>query len=154
MSTIRLKADGTLPSFTEIFGDSPFVSKPGGKGPLGPYEYNEIYFATQATAQIIADTLGGTVEEAEAETPSVGSPFKQNQKNFMVRMPMLPDDQASLDNDDDPQDNLGRPIDPKGRLVVAGKIAELFKGGQGVDEINRLISEEIGKTFTLETEQP
>jgi hypothetical protein len=130
------------PTAQELFGSSLFVTDPapGGSGPYGPYRYNPIYFATPQTAAIVAHMLGGVVEDSYAITPY--GPFKQNQPNLMVRMPILAADTEAAARGEG--DNQGRAIDPRGRLINAGLIANLFTTGQMLVNIERAISEEVG----------
>lgn len=131
----------------ELFGDKPWLDNPGGNGPYGPYPYNPIYFATKATAKTVAKALGGVVEEDYALTP-YGS-FRQNQPNQMVRMPIL---QADVDAEARQEtDNRGYIIDPKGRLINAGLIADMFNHGYVQSNIDKMISIEVGFSFSWPT---
>jgi hypothetical protein len=131
------------PTMTELFGDSPFVTDPapGGTGPYGSYAYNKMFFATAATAEKVRQMLGGVaIEQVYAITPF--GPFKQNQKNNMVRMPILQadTDAAAAGNGD----NQGRPVDPLGRLINPGLIADIFNHGYMLVNIEKMISDEVG----------
>lgn len=130
------------PTQEEVFGPSPFVTDPapGVDGPTGFQKYNPIYFATPETAAKVAKMLGGTVEQANAIAPF--GPFRQSQPNNMVRMPILDSDTEALETHQG--DNLGRPIDPNGRLINPGIIADLFNHSHSVRTLTRLISEEVG----------
>lgn len=140
------------PTQAQLFGSSPFVvdPAPGGVGPWGAYAYNKIYFATLATAQTVAKMLGGVVEEAYAITPF--GPFKQNQPNLMVRMPILAKDTEAAANGQG--DDQGRPIDPKGRLINAGIVADLFGHGYMQINIDKMIMEEVGFEWHYQPSPP
>ena len=75
------------PTAESVFGASPWMTTPGGSGPLGPYYYNPMYFATRETADKVAQLLGGTVVAASSMTGAPGSPFVQSQPNYMVQLP-------------------------------------------------------------------
>jgi hypothetical protein len=130
------------PTISELFGDNPFVTDPapGGTGPWGSYKYNPIYFATQHTADVVAKMLGGVVEEAMAITPF--GPFKQNQPNLMVRMPILVADTEAASSGH--EDNRGYPPEVNGRLLNAGLIANIFGNGNMLASVESLISAEVG----------
>jgi hypothetical protein len=68
-------------------GPTPFMNTPTGTGPTGSFDFNSTYFPTQATAQTIADMLGGQVVAQNAILSSPGSPFHQSQPNYMVQLP-------------------------------------------------------------------
>jgi hypothetical protein len=70
-----------------LFGANPWVADPTGSGPTGVTNYNPIYFATQQTAETVAQMVGGTVVSANEITTAPGSPFQQNQPNLMVQLP-------------------------------------------------------------------
>lgn len=153
--------DPKQPTMQELFGDSPFVTDPppGGTGPYGAYRYNSKFFATPATAQTVAKILGGTVEAREEYS---GGPFKQNQPNQMVRMPVL---QADVDavaeaDGDTAFDELGRPVQldsigrATGRLINAGNIADLFNHGYAQVNVDKMISEEVGFEFHYKPAAP
>ena len=117
-----------VPTIEELFGTSPFVTspRPGGTGPYGAYGYNPSFFATPETAEKVRVLLGGAaVEAVDAMTPA-GS-FQQNTPNNMVRMPILAADTEAAAKGE--ADNNGMPIDPKGRLINAGIIANVFSHG-------------------------
>lgn len=68
-------------------GPSPFMDKPTGSGPTGTFSFNPNYFPTEATAQSIANMLGGKVVKQDVMLTAPGSPFVQNQPNYMVELP-------------------------------------------------------------------
>ena len=71
-----------------LFGANPWLADPTGNGPDGNVtHYNPVYFATQNTAQTVATMLGGTVTQSVQITTAPGSPFQQDQPNYMVQLP-------------------------------------------------------------------
>lgn len=71
-----------------VFGADPWLSDPTGQGPNGVVtHYNPIYFATQQTAQTVAQMVGGKVVQANQICTAPGSPFTQNEANYMVQLP-------------------------------------------------------------------
>ncbi|MBS1856538.1 MAG: hypothetical protein JST11_14310 [Acidobacteria bacterium] len=105
------------PTVESVFGPNPYITNAGGSGPNGiTYGYNPIYFATQATAQKLAQMYGGTVVEMNAITPS--GPFQQNQKNQMIQF-------------------------PNGNIVNAGNLAAYYSRGWSQEKVDRAIRDEI-----------
>ncbi|MGA2150179.1 MAG: hypothetical protein ABSH49_35075 [Bryobacteraceae bacterium] len=87
-----------------------------GTGPNGiTYGYNSYYFATPATAQIVANMLGGAVVTSNDIT-SAGGPFAQSQPNLMVQL-------------------------PNGAQVNAGLVAQIFTHGYPQSTINQMIAQ-------------
>lgn len=124
------------PSMQQLFGDSPFVTSPapGGTGPYGPYLYNPTYFATPATALLVASIveLGcgltkGSVKLVEENDISPFGPFVQNMPNQMIVM-------------------------PDGSHHNAGMIADQFAMNGSIETINSLLTSELGLLFTYATE--
>jgi hypothetical protein len=75
------------PTAESVFGANPWVTAPVGQGPKGiTYAYNPLYFATPATAQKVAQMVGGTAIQSNEFTPN-GGPFQQQEANWMVRLP-------------------------------------------------------------------
>jgi hypothetical protein len=68
-------------------GPNPFMDNPTGSGPTGSFGFNSYYFPTEATAQTIANMLGGKVVQQNVMLTAPGSHFKQNQPNYMVELP-------------------------------------------------------------------
>jgi hypothetical protein len=68
-------------------GSSPFMDDPTGSGPTGTFSFNPAYFPTEATAQSIANMLGGKVVQQNVMLTAPGSHFRQNQPNYMVELP-------------------------------------------------------------------
>jgi len=105
------------PTAQSVFGDNPWIANPGGSAPNGvTYGYNPQYFATRATADKVAQMVGGRVVETNAITPY--GPFQQNQPNEMVQL-------------------------PNGRLLNAGIIASLYDHGYSQQYVNTLIANEM-----------
>lgn len=112
----------------EVFGDSPWITDPvpGVTSPrVGFQAWNPIYFATKKTANIVAEVLGGEVEEVYTIT----WPHTQNMPNQMVRMPVLEDED-------------------EGRLINAGIVADIFNHNHSQKIIDETISDMIGFVFT------
>jgi hypothetical protein len=75
------------PTAESVFGPNPWMNAPVGYGPNGvTFSYNPIFFATPATAQKVAQMVGGTVVQSNQFTPN-GGPFQQGQANWMVQLP-------------------------------------------------------------------
>jgi hypothetical protein len=106
-----------VPTAQSMFGPNPWATNPGGMAPNGvSYSYNHYYFATPATAQKVAQMVGGKVVEANAITPF--GPFQQNMPNQMVQL-------------------------PSGRVINAGLFASFYDHGYSQQFIDRLVSSEI-----------
>jgi hypothetical protein len=101
-----------------MFGPNPWITNPGGVASQTgvTYNYNHYYFATPATAQKVAQMVGGKVVVTNAITPF--GPFQQNQPNQMVEL-------------------------PSGRLINAGLFASFYDNGYSQQFIDRLVSSEI-----------
>jgi hypothetical protein len=98
-------------------GPHPFMSNPTGTGPTGSFGFNPQYFPTEQTATKIADMLGGKVVPQAAILNGPGSPFKQNQLNYMVEL-------------------------PDGRTINPGFIAQAISSGQPRNTIDAIIYSE------------
>ena len=106
-----------VPTAQSMFGPNPWATNPGGMAPNGvSYSYNHYYFATPATAQKVAQMVGGKVVETNAITPF--GPFQQNMPNQMVQL-------------------------PSGRLINAGLFASFYDNGYSQQFIDRLVSSQI-----------
>jgi hypothetical protein len=106
-----------VPTAQSVFGPNPWATNPGGMAPNGvSYSYNHYYFATPATAQKVAQMVGGKVVEANAITPF--GPFQQNMPNQMVQL-------------------------PSDRVINAGLFASFYDHGYSQQFIDRLVSSEI-----------
>jgi hypothetical protein len=68
-------------------GPNPFMSAPTGSGPGSSFAFNPTYFPTESTADTIAQMLGGKVVAQNAMLTAPGSPFAQNQPNYMIELP-------------------------------------------------------------------
>jgi hypothetical protein len=65
-----------------VFGTGDvWLSDPTGSGDGASWNYNPIYFATQQTAETVAQILGGTVVASDDITSAPGSPLQQSQPN-------------------------------------------------------------------------
>jgi hypothetical protein len=102
------------------FGPNPFMTDPTGYGPLGSptTHYNPVYFATQQTANTVAQMLGGKVVQDQELTSASGSPFQQDQMNYMVQL-------------------------PGGGLVNPGFIADIYTHGWSQSMINQQVQQEV-----------
>jgi hypothetical protein len=102
-----------------LFGSNPWLTDPTGENPDGTLtHYNPVYFATQQTAQTVAQMLGGTVTQSVQITTAPGSPFQQDQPNYMVQL-------------------------PNGGQVNPGFIADLYTHGWPQTFINQQIAAEV-----------
>jgi hypothetical protein len=72
-----------VPTAESVFGANPWMTAPSSIGPNGITYYNPIFFATPATAQKVAQMVGGTAVQLN---PNSG-PFQQQQGNWMVQLP-------------------------------------------------------------------
>jgi hypothetical protein len=84
-TTTETGADGPA---GPLFGANPWLSDPTGHGPNGTVtHYNPVYFATEQTAETVAQMVGGTVTQSVQITTAPGSPFQQDESNYMVQLP-------------------------------------------------------------------
>jgi hypothetical protein len=104
------------PTAQSLFGANPWSTNAGGSGPNGSYRYNSYYFASPATAEKVAQMLGGTVVQVNAITPN--GPFQQNQPNLMVQM-------------------------PDGRLINAGLVAGFYDHGYTQQTVDKMVAAEV-----------
>lgn len=75
------------PTAESVFGSNVWLAQATGySNSGGSYNYNTSYFATQATAEKVAQMLGGRVVMKNFFTGDNG-PFFQNQPNYMVELP-------------------------------------------------------------------
>jgi hypothetical protein len=100
------------------FGPNPWLTDPTGSGPGPVTNYNPIYFATQQTADTVAQMSGGTVVSMEEFTSAPGSPFQQNEPNLMVQL-------------------------PDGGLVNPGLVADIYTHGWNQSFINQQVANEF-----------
>ena len=79
-------AASAAPTAESVFGPNPWITNPTGIGPDGnSYNYNPYYFATQQTAEKVAQMVGGTVVQTNFFT-GTGGPYAQQQPNYMVQL--------------------------------------------------------------------
>ncbi len=110
-----------------LFGANPWLTAPTGSGPGGQVTYyNPVYFATQQTAQTVAQMLGGTVVQDDQITTAPGSPFQQNQPNYMVQL-------------------------ANGGLVNPGFIADIYTHGWNQTFINQQVANEVNGATPVAT---
>jgi hypothetical protein len=102
-----------------LFGPNPWLTDPTGSGPNGTVtNYNPVYFATQQTAQTVAQMLGGKVVESNQIITAPGSPFTQDEPNYMVQL-------------------------PDGAQVNPGFIADIYAHGWSQSLINEQVANEV-----------
>lgn len=102
-----------------LFGPDPWIADPTGGGPNDTVtHYNPVYFATQQTAQTVAQALGGTVVQSDQITTAPGSPFQQDDANYMVQL-------------------------PGGGMVNPGFIADIYTHGWNQAFINQQVASEV-----------
>src|ERR1700682_665809 len=109
------------PTLESVFGAHPYLDKPAGKGPLGPYDFNPIYFATRDPADKIAKLVGGTV--VEQHDMVTGGPFEQSASNEMIQF-------------------------ADGRQVNAGIVANFFNHGYPQSYIDTLLKQVADRSNT------
>lgn len=107
------------PTAESVFGPNPWQAAPSGQGPLGVYYHNPIYFASATTAAKVAEMMGGRVVERDALTGSLGSPFQQQQPNYMVEL-------------------------PSGSVINPGLVAAFYTHGYSQSFIDGLLRKEAG----------
>jgi len=106
----------SAPTAQSVFGANPWETGVYGTGPNGiTYSYNSYYFATPATAQVVANILGGTVVSSNDLTTGPG-PFEQSQPNLMVQL-------------------------PNGALVNAGLVAQIYTHGYPQSTIDQMVAQ-------------
>jgi hypothetical protein len=103
----------------QVFGSSPWESDPTVSGPAGNFNLNPEYFATQQTAQMVAQMVGGTVvavNNMSSTTP--GDVFKQSTDNEMVKL-------------------------SDGSMINAGLVAGFFTHGYSLSMVQSMIQNEV-----------
>jgi hypothetical protein len=111
----------TPPTAESVFGPDVWMSDPIGLNPDGSsFAYNPIYFATESTAQTVAQIIGGTVVTENVFTQP-GNAFVQQQPNYMVEM-------------------------PNGALINPGLVASFYTFGFSQSQINTMIAQEVANT--------
>jgi len=108
------------------FGANPWLTDPTGSGPGPVTNYNPIYFATEQTAQTLAQMTGGTVVSEQEFTSAPGSPFQQDQPNLMVQL-------------------------PNGGLVNPGLVADIYTHGWDQAFVNQQVANEIAGAVPAST---
>jgi hypothetical protein len=109
------------PTAESVFGSNPWLINPTGTGPNSTlFSYNPYYFATQQTADKVAQMVGGTVVQSSQFTPN-GGPFAQSQPNNMVQL-------------------------ADGRLINPGLVASFYTHGYPQSYIDQMIANEIQNT--------
>ncbi|MGO9009684.1 MAG: hypothetical protein ACLQPN_06235 [Bryobacteraceae bacterium] len=112
----------TPPTAQSAFGPNVWMSDPIGLNPDGTtFEYNPIYFATESTAQTVAQMVGGTVVTENVFTQPASDPFVQQQPNYMVQM-------------------------PNGALINPGLVASFYTFGFSQSQIDTMIAQEVANT--------
>jgi hypothetical protein len=110
------------PTAQSVFGPNVWMTDPIGLNPDGStFEYNPFYFATENTAQTVAQMVGGTVITENVFTQPAGDPFVQQQPNYMVQM-------------------------PNGAIINPGLVASFYTFGFPQSQINTMIAQEVANT--------
>ncbi len=121
-SAASAAAAATPPTAQSVFGANVWITDPTGIGPNGYIvNYNPYYFATEGTAQTVAQMIGGTVFVGNALSQSAGSPFAGQQPLYEVRM-------------------------PNGAVINPGLVASFYTFGFSQSQINALIANEVANT--------
>jgi hypothetical protein len=111
------ESGSSAPTAQSVFGANPWETGVYGTCSNGvTYGYNSYYFATPATAQIVANMLGGTVVASDAITSAPGSPFMQSQPNLMVQL-------------------------PNGAQVNAGMVAQIYTHGYPQSTVDQMVAQ-------------
>jgi len=111
-------APPSAPTAQSVFGSNPWVTNPTGTNPDGStYGYNPIYFATQQTAQAVAQMVGGQVVPENAICSAPG-PFVQNQPNLMVQL-------------------------PNGGMINPGLVASFYTHGYPQSMVDQMVANEV-----------
>jgi hypothetical protein len=111
----QVPASQQAPTLQSVFGDNPYMANPTMALPDGSVAaYNPMWFATPATAQKVAQILGGTVVEANDFTGE-GGVIQQQQVNEMVQL-------------------------PNGRLVNAGLVASYYDHGFSTSQLSEYMN--------------
>jgi len=121
-SAASAAAAAAPPTAQSVFGPNVWMTDPIGLNPDGStFQYNPIYFATESTAQTVAQMIGGTVVTENVFTQPAGDPFVQQQPNYMVQM-------------------------PNGALINPGLVASFYTFGFSQSQINTMIAQEVANT--------
>jgi hypothetical protein len=120
-SASSASAAAAPPTAQSAFGADVWMTDPIGLSPDGSaFGYNPIYFATESTAQTVAQMVGGTVVAKNMFTQP-GNAFVQQQTNYMVQM-------------------------PNGALINPGLVASFYTFGFPQSQINTMIAQEVANT--------
>ncbi len=102
----------------QVFGSSPWMSNPTVTGPAGSYSLNPEYFASQQTAQMVAQMVGGTVVPVNNMANTPGNVNSQNMPNEMVEL-------------------------SDGGMINAGLVAGFFSHGYSLSMVQSMIQNEV-----------
>jgi len=117
--TAQPLSDSQAPTAQSVFGDQPWMQNPQGNAADGTtWNYNPIYFASQATAEQVASMVGGTVFQENAITSAPGTPLQQTTPNEMVQL-------------------------PNGTVLNPGLIADFYDHGYSQSMVDQMIQNEI-----------
>jgi len=109
------------PTAQSVFGPDVWVNDPIGLNPDGSsFGYNPIYFATEGTAQTVAQMVGGSVTTENVFTKP-GNAFVQQQPNYMVKM-------------------------SNGAVINPGLVASFYTFGFSQSQIDTMIAQEVANT--------
>ncbi len=121
-SAAAATAAAAPPTAQSAFGPNVWMTDPIGLNPDGTtFEYNPIYFATESTAQTVAQMVGGTVITQNIFTQPASCPFVQQQPNYMVQM-------------------------PSGAVINPGLVASFYTMGCSQSQIDTMIANEVANT--------
>jgi len=109
-----------------VFGDSPWILSAGGTGPTGNFSLNPEYFATEQTADTVAQMVGGTVVAVNQMGSTPADPFSQNVDNEMIQL-------------------------ADGSMINAGLVAGFFTHGYSLSMVQTMIQNEV-KNVQAETQ--
>jgi hypothetical protein len=117
-----------VPTVDSVFGPSPWLANPTGTCPNGEvFGYNPIYFATPATAQKVAQMVGGSVvQDFEFTKNTPGNPFSQQQPNQMVQL-------------------------ANGALINPGLVASFYTHGYPRWMVDQMVANEVAGATRIDT---
>jgi len=101
-----------------VFGASPWIASAGGTGPTGDFNLNPQYFATEQTADMVAQMVGGTVVPVNNMANTPANPFSQNVDNEMIQL-------------------------ADGSMINAGLVAGFFSHGYSLSMVQTMIQNEV-----------
>jgi len=102
----------------QVFGSSPWASNPTVTGPAGTYGLNPQYFATQQTAQLVAEMTGGSVVPVNNMANTPGNVNSQNMPNEMIKL-------------------------SDGGMINAGLVAGFFTHGYSLSMVETMVQNEV-----------